>query len=335
MIRFLVGRMGSAVLTLIAASFLVFLMLELTPGNVAAKQLGPWASEASKQILYEQLSLDDPLLVRYGRWVGVLFGVIEDPLAATGLGYSDPRGSRYFGNFGYSHLYKLPVNDIIWPRLANTGLLAGLCLLLVIPLSLLLGMTAGVAEGRPLDRWLSTVCVVLTSLPEYATGVILMAVFVVWLGWLPGTSNLETGQGWSLASQLVMPTLVITCFVVGYIARIVRSSTAAVMRTPYIRTARLKGLPFRTIVLVHVLRNAMIAPFTVLLLQVSWLLSGVVVTEVVFGYPGFGRMLYEAAMFGDIALLEAATLVALLIASATQVTSDLSYRLLNPRIALP
>ena len=123
-------------------------------------------------------------------------------------------------------------------------------------------------------------------------------------------------------------------YATGYIARIVRNSMASVMGTPYVRTAILKGLSFRTVILVHALRNALIAPFTVILLQISWLLSGVVVTEVVFGYPGFGRMLYEAAMFGDVALLEAATLVALLIASATQLASDLAYRFLNPRIQL-
>jgi peptide/nickel transport system permease protein len=332
MLWFATNRLLGALATLVFASFLVFVLLELTPGNVAAKQLGPWASQASKDILFKQLKLDDPLPVRYGRWLGVLLGGVDEPFASTGLGFPDPRGSRYVGNFGYSQLYKMPVNDILWERLANTAILAAVAVLAIVPLALVIGIVAAMFEHSPIDRCLSTACVALAGIPEYASAVILMAVFVVWLGWLPGTSNLETGRGWSLASQLALPAAVLVLYDVGYVARIVRSSMAAVLRTPYIRTAILKGLPMRTVVTVHALRNAMIAPFTVLLLQISWLLSGVVVTEVVFSYPGFGRMLYEAAMFGDIALLEAATLTALVIASATQFASDIAYRFLNPRI---
>jgi peptide/nickel transport system permease protein len=118
----------------------------------------------------------------------------------------------------------------------------------------------------------------------------------------------------------------------GYVVRMVRGSTAEVMNKPYIRTAVLKGLSFRTVVWRHAVRNAMIAPFTVLLLQINFLISGVVVTEMVFAYPGFGRMLLEASLFGDIALIEAATLVALAIATTTQLLSDVGYALLNPQI---
>lgn len=334
MLWFAAKRLAGAMVTFLLASLLIFLLLEFTPGNVAAKQLGPWASQESKDILYAELNLGDPVLIRYGRWLGVLAGVLDDPLAATDLGYVDPRGSRYFGNFGFSHFYKLPVNDIIWDRLGNTALLAGVAFLIIVPLSILIGVLAGMYEGRMIDRVLSFVSVAFTSLPEYASAVILMAVFVVWLGWAPGTSNLETGHGWSLASQLTLPATVLVLFDTGYVARIVRNSMISVMRKPYIRTAMLKGLPSRTVVTVHALRNAMIAPFTVILLQISWLLSGVVVTEVVFGYPGFGRMLLDAALFGDVALLEAATLIALGIAMVTQLLSDLAYRLLNPRIRL-
>jgi peptide/nickel transport system permease protein len=116
----------------------------------------------------------------------------------------------------------------------------------------------------------------------------------------------------------------------GYVARMVRTSMAEVMAKPYIRTAVLKGLPRQTVILRHALRNAMIAPFTVLLLQINWLIGGVVVTELVFAYPGFGRMLLDASLFGDISLIVAATLVALFVATATQLASDIGYRLLDP-----
>ncbi len=159
-----------------------------------------------------------------------------------------------------------------------------------------------------------------------------MSIFVVTLGWLPGTSTLETSPEWSFASQLVLPVMVLVLYDFGYVARMVRGSMVEVMTRPYIRTAALKGLPYRTVILRHALRNAMIAPFTVILLQVNWLITGVIVTEVVFAYPGFGRMLLEAALFGDITLVEAATVIALIVAVTTQLIGDIGYMYLNPRI---
>ena len=126
----------------------------------------------------------------------------------------------------------------------------------------------------------------------------------------------------------------LVCYDFGYVARMMRGAMVEVMTRPYIRTAILKGLPRRVIILEHAMRNAMIVPFTVILLQLNWLITGVVVTETLFAYPGFGRMLLEAALFGDIALLEAATLVALTSAVTTQLAGDLGYMYLNPRIRL-
>jgi len=127
---------------------------------------------------------------------------------------------------------------------------------------------------------------------------------------------------------------VLVLYDAGYLVRMVRGSMADVMARPYIRTALLKGLPFRQVVMRHAVRNAMIAPFTVILLQINFLISGVVVTEMVFAYPGFGRMILDASLFGDIALIEAATLIALVVAVVTQMASDLGYALLNPQIRL-
>ncbi len=320
-------------LTFVVASFLVFAVTEFSPGNVARKTLGPYAAQESVDLLYQRLHLNDPLLVRYGRWIGVLTGVLADPLQdpALKLDFKDPRGDRYFGNFGYSTLFKAPVNDVLWDRLGNTLLLAGLAMVVIVPLSIVLGVLAGMRAGSAMDRVLSTASIVMTSVPEFALGVILVAVFVVFLGVLPGTSPLDAAAGWSIASQLVLPVAVLTIYDAGYVARMVRTSMVEVMARPYIRTAVLKGLPPRTVILRHALRNAMIAPFTVILLQVNWLIGGVVVTELVFAYPGFGRMLLEASLFGDISLIEAATLIALLVATATQLLSDIGYHVLNPQ----
>ena len=336
MLSFLMKRLVGLLLTLVAASFLVFAVTEFSPGNVARKTLGPYALQEQVDLLYKRLHLDDPLLVRYVRWMGVLLGAVDDPLQdpALKLGFEDPRGKRYFGNFGYSTLFKAPVNDVLWDRLRNTALLAGLAFALIVPLSLVSGILAGMREGSRLDRGISLVGIVFTSIPEFASGVILVALFVVGLGWLPGTSPLDRGTGWSLAAQLVLPVTVLTLYDSGYVARMVRGSMAEVMNKPFIRTAVLKGLPRRDVILRHAVRNAMIAPFTVILLQINFLISGVVVTEMVFAYPGFGRMLLEASLFGDIALIEAATLIALLVATSTQLVSDVGYMLLNPQIRL-
>src|SRR5215472_2623889 len=331
--RFVLRRSAEMLLTFLVASFLVFVVTEFSPGNVARKTLGPYASEESVDLLYQRLHLNDPLLVRYGRWIGVLTGILADPLQdpALKLDFQDPRGDRYFGNFGYSTLFKAPVNDVLWDRLGDTLLLAGLAMVVIVPLSIVLGVLAGMRAGSAMDRALSTASIVMTSVPEFALGVILVAIFVVFLGVLPGTSPLDKSAGWSIASQLVLPVAVLTIYDAGYVARMVRTSMAEVMARPYIRTAVLKGLSPRTVILRHALRNAMIAPFTVILLQVNWLIGGVVVTELVFAYPGFGRMLLEASLFGDISLIEAATLMALLVATATQLLSDIGYHVLNPQ----
>lgn len=334
MILFLVRRLAALMLTLVVASFLVFAVSEFSPGNVARKTLGPYALQSQVDILYRKLHLSDPLPLRYARWLGVLFGVIADPLQdpELKLGFTDPRGARYFGNFGYSTLTKGPVNDIIWDRLGNTALLAGIAFAMIVPLALVFGILSGMREGSLLDRTLSFTGIVLTSIPEYASGVFLAAIFVVALRLLPGTSPLDPAAGWSLSAQLVLPVLVLVLYDFGYVARMVRASMVEVMGKPYIRTAVLKGLRRREVILRHGIRNAMIAPFTVILLQINFLISGVVVTETVFAYPGFGRLLLEASLFGDIAIVEAATLIALVIATLTQLIGDLGYMLLNPQI---
>jgi peptide/nickel transport system permease protein len=334
MVGFVLRRLGHAVLTLLAASFLIFAVSEFSPGSVAHKMLGPYVEPVQVDILTKKLGLDDPLVVRYARWLGVLIGALPDPLAdpALNLGLSDPRGARYVGNLGYSQLYKAPVNDVIWGRLANTLLLAGIAFSIIVPLSLVFGILSGMREGSRLDRSLSVAGIILTSIPEFASGVILTAVFVVGLKWLPGISPLEARGEWSIAAQLVLPVAVLVLYDFGYVARMVRGSMVEVMGRAFVRTAFLKGLSRGQVVLRHAIRNAMIAPFTVLMLQLNWLITGVVVTEMVFAYPGFGRMLLEAALFGDIALVEAAALTALGLAVVTQFVSDLGYMLLNPRI---
>lgn len=303
---FFLKRLGYLVLTMVAVSFIVFIVNEFTPGSAARKQLGPFATQEQVDIRIKELGLDRPVLVRYGEWLG---NVVQ-------------------GDLGQSTLYKVPVNDILWDRLGETAVLAGIAFAIIVPLSILLGLLAGMREGSYLDRSISISSIVTTSIPEFASGVFLAWIFVAWLGILPGTST----EGWREPAQLVLPVLVMVLYDLGYVVRMVRASMVEVMMRPYIRTAILKGLDFKTVIRKHAFRNAMIAPFTVILLQVNYLVTGVVVVEAVFAYPGFGRMLLEGALSNDIALVQAGALVAVFVAVVTQIIGDLGYMMLNPRI---
>jgi peptide/nickel transport system permease protein len=199
----------------------------------------------------------------------------------------------------------------------------------MIPLSLSCGIIAGMKEGSAQDRITSFISIVTTSLPEIATAVILMSVFALWLKWFPANSAMVGGWNWL---ALVLPVMTLVLYDFGYVARMTRASMAEVMTSQYIRTAILKGLPYRRVILRHALRNALIAPFTIIVLQMNWLLSGVVVVEFFFQYAGFGKMLLDAALFGDIYVIQAATLVAVFVAVLSQIISDVGYSFLNPRI---
>ena len=310
MSAFLLRRLGFLLITLLATSFLVFAISEFAPGDVATKILGPYATADQVARLTEEMGLNRPMPVRYLDWLG---GVLS-------------------GELGTSTLFKQPVNEVLWGRLANTGLLAGIAFALIVPLSLVLGVVAGMREASLRDRSISVASIIATSVPEFASGVFLASVFAVWLGWLPGTSPLSLGGDWSLAQQLVLPVAVMVLYDLGYVVRMVRASMVEVMRAPYIRTAVLKGLTRSEVIFRHALRNALIAPFTVILLQINYLITGVVVVEAVFAYPGFGRMMLDAALAQDIALIEAGALVAVVIAVGTQIAGDIGYMLLNPRI---
>ncbi len=295
------------VLTMLVVSLLLFLLLEISPGSVAVKVLGPYTSEEQRNLWLEAHGYFDPIYVRYFRWLG----------------------NFAIGDFGESIRFKVPVGDVLWPRLANTGILALATLATVVPLSLGLGVLAGMREGSKLDRTISVGSIVTTSVPEFASAVLLSAIFVFYLDLLPGTSGMS--DGFDLV-QLVLPVMVLVLYDFGYVTRMTRASMAEVMMTHYIRTAVLKGLPYKTVIMKHALRNALIAPFTVIMLQINWLLSGVIVVEYYFAYKGFGALLLEASLNQDIFLIEACAMIAVFVAVATQTIADVGYTYLNPRI---
>lgn len=307
MLILIAKRIGIMAVTMFAVSLLLFLLLELSPGSVATKVLGQFSSQEQRNIWMEQHGYFEPLWYRYGVWAGNFLS----------------------GDLGESHRYRIPVADIMWPRLWNTAILGFWTFALLIPVSLVLGVLAGMQEGSKLDRTISVTSILTTSVPEFASAVFFAALFVFTLKWLPGTSGMINGFEFK---QLVLPVLVLFVYDFGYVARMTRASMAEVMTTPYIRTAVLKGLPYRQVILKHALRNALIAPFTVIMLQINWLLSGVIVVEFFFAYKGFGALLLEASLNQDIFVIEACSMVAVFVAVTTQTIADIGYTYLNPRI---
>ena len=307
MLIFVVRRFGTMVLTMVVVSLLLFLLLEINVASVAIKVLGPYSSEEQRQIWLEANGYLEPFYIRYFTWLG----------------------NFVVGDFGESIRFKVPVGEVLWPRLGNTGILGLATMIVVVPLALCLGVLAGMKEGSGLDRTISVGSIITTSIPEFASAVLLSAVFVFYLDLLPGTSSMA--GGFSL-NQLILPVMVLVLYDFGYVTRMTRASMSEVMMTHYIRTAVLKGLPYKTVILRHALRNALIAPFTVIMLQINWLLSGVIVVEFFYAYKGFGALLLEASLNQDIFLIEACAMVAVFVAVATQTIADVGYTYLNPRI---
>jgi peptide/nickel transport system permease protein len=201
------------------------------------------------------------------------------------------------------------------------------------PLALVLGLVAGLNEGKWIDRFLSVTSLIATATPEFASGIFLILIFTSWLHVLPGAVAITTEQSiFQHPEVLVLPVLTLTLVELGYVLRITRASMVEVMRTNYIRTAVLKGLPRLRIVFKHALRNALMAPITVIMLHVNWLIGGIVVVESVFGYPGLGRYALDAALFKDVFAVEAVTMVLVVIAVGSQLAADIVYTFLNPRI---
>ncbi len=261
--------------------------------------------------------------------------------AAAGRAMTEGSGERYFpikqgllrGDPGISLRTNRPVGPTLMRRLRNSFSLAGIAFVFIMPIALVLGLLAGLREGSPLDRLISLFSLVTTSVPEFASGVFLILIFAFWLKILPGaavfTSDIAPLRDPKL---LVLPVLTLTLVEVGYVARMTRASMVEVMSAPYIRTAFLKGLPYWRIVFGHAVRNALMAPVTVIMLHVNWLIGGIVVVEAVFGYPGLGLYLLDSALFKDINAIEAGAMVMVALAVSTQLIADIIYTFLNPRI---
>ncbi len=343
---FILRRLGVMILTALCLTFIVFWLTNLYPNlEKLAKTQGNFrmSDEAVTSYLDKNGYLQ-PLPVKFGQWLGVLPGwEREVDGKATGRCFTSDtpveERAKYCGvlqgDWGYSTVFKDDVSAIVTTRLGLTGKLMFAVMLVMVPMALVVGVLAGMREGSKLDRSLSTFSIASTATPEYVSGVIFIAIFAssaFGLKWFKGsaTSAMENAT----FENFTLPVLTISLYGMGYIARMTRASMTEVMTAQYIRTARLKGVKFSDIVLKHALRNALIAPFTVIMLQFPWLLNGVVIVETLFNYKGFGWLLVQAAGNNDIELLLAVSVVSVAVVLVTQLISDIGYVYLNPRIRI-
>jgi peptide/nickel transport system permease protein len=329
------------VLTMICLTFVVFYLVNLEPNlkKLALTQTNSRASQTEIESWLDRYGYRDPFLKRYAEWVGLWPkqpARSEDGKPIPRFSYCGETTTPQFsgvleGDFGCSTKFRTKVSRKLFPALEATGILMFWVMVVMVPGALLIGILAGMREGSRTDRMLSILAIGSTATPEYVSGVIFTVVFATWLGWFNGSAASATFHGITFVN-FTLPVMTLAIYGMGYIARMTRASMVEVMTAQYIRTARLKGLSFSGVVMKHALRNALIAPFTVIMLQFPWLLTGVVVVEIMFRYQGFGYTLVEAAGNNDIDLLLGCSLVSVFIVLITQLISDIGYALLNPRI---
>lgn len=350
MALFLLRRIGTMLLTALCLTFIVFWLTNLAPNleKLAKNQGNVRMTDEQVTSFLQDRGYAQPLPLKYAQWLGVAPGwVIEGRDGTTRSRCNGalengvmPEDGRSFcgvlqGDWGYSTVFQDGVGSIIATRLGLTGKLMFWVMMVMVPGALIIGVLAGMREGSRTDRSLSTVSIITTATPEYVSGVVFIAVFAstaFGLRWFNGsaTSAMENAT----FENFTLPVMTIALYGMGYIARMTRASMAEVMTAQYIRTARLKGVSFPNIVMKHALRNALIAPFTVIMLQFPWLLNGVVIVETLFNYKGFGWTLVQAAGNNDIELLLGVSVVSVFVVLITQLISDIGYVYLNPRISV-
>jgi peptide/nickel transport system permease protein len=364
MVVFVLRRIGIILLTALTLSYIVFALTNLPSslGKLAKAEGSVRMSDEEVARWLDENGFGGSMVWRYGEWLGLAPGWTHTDEAGVTRGRCleavktsdtpDAAVSEYCGilqgYWGFSTVFKQPVSEVMARSLAATGWLMFWVMAVMVPSSLILGVLAGMREGSRTDRALSGVAIVTTATPEYVSGVVLIALFASatagvspvlaeW-GWISG-KTLFPGTATSAMEKITfmnffLPVMTIALYGIGYIARMTRASMTEVMTQQYIRTARLKGVSFRQVVMKHALRNALIAPFTVIMLQFPWLLNGVVISETLFNYKGFGWTLVQAAGNNDINTLLGCTVVAVLVVLVTQLISDIGYVFLNPRIRL-
>jgi len=311
MAKYLLRRFGFIVLTLILASVIIFSATQLLPGDVAQVVLGQFATETAVENLREELGLNRPLHEQYLSWAGNFIK----------------------GDWGNSLVSRLPVRPMVLGRLKNSAMLAGVALLLYVPLGIILGVIAALKRDKFLDHAIAGVSMAFVGLPEFVSGLLLISFLAIGLGWLPANSSIDPESTFVEAFRyLILPAITVSLTGLGYIARMTRSGTIDVLRTDYVRAADLKGLPAWKVLFSHVLRNALLPTVTVVAMGIGWLLGGLIVTEAVYGYPGLGRLLVYGIQRRDLPLIQACSMIVVTVYMLSNLGADILYSVLNPRI---
>ncbi|HEV8155120.1 MAG TPA: ABC transporter permease [Gaiellales bacterium] len=310
--RYILKRLGLSLITLLIVSFTVFAAAEVLPGDVARTVLGPYASRQQVDQLNHKLGTDQPLVRRYLTWAGNFIK----------------------GDWGTSPILNVPVRPLVLDRLKNSLILAGFALLLIVPISVLLGVLAALNYGGAADRIITITGLSFVALPEFVVGTFVIVIFAVQLGWFPTSSSVPDANPVDIFQQLLLPSIPLMFVLFGYISRMARVGTVESLRSNYTRTAVLKGLPQRQVVGRHVLRNSLLPTITVVSVQVGYLVGGLVVVETLFSYPGIGQLILNAAISHDLPVLEPAVLMIAIIYLVANFIADVLVAVLNPRVRL-
>lgn len=312
MAAFLLKRLATLLATLLATSVIVFLVLEILPGDPALLVLGIDATDEQLAVFRREYGFDKPVLDRYLLWIGNLLT----------------------GDFGISYAYKTPVWPLIAERLALTYPLAASAMLLTVVLALGLGVYAAAQHNRPGDLAIMGISQLGISIPNFWFGLLLILLFAVNLGWFSAGGF----PGWSGDSvtaalkSLILPSVSLAVVQAAILARITRSSVLEVLREDFVRTARAKGLSRQAVLWGHVLRNALIPVITVIGLQFGNLLTGTIVVEQVFSLPGLGRLIFQAISNRDIEVVKAAVILLAFTVVAVNFVVDVLYAVIDPRL---
>ena len=291
---------------------IVFLAAQVLPGDVGRRILGPFADQASVDALNEQLGANEPLLTQYWDWFS----------------------SFITGDLGESAQNR-PVSDVLLDPLVASAKLALLAFIIVVPLAILGGVIAAIHEGSFRDRLISVGGLSATAIPEFVWAVFFIVVFALGLGLFPTTAQFPDGASvFTQLEYLLLPALCLVCVLFGYIARMARAGTIEALDADYTRTATLKGLPRRTVIRRHVLRNSLLPTIAVVATQAGYLMGGLVIIELIFNYQGIGQAIVRAAQQKDIPVLQSGVLLIGIVYLVATLIADILYSVLNPRVRL-
>jgi peptide/nickel transport system permease protein len=290
----------------------IFLASQVLPGDVGRRVLGPFADQASVDALNHQLGTDRSLVAQYWDWIS---GVLT-------------------GDLGQS-IRNRPVSDVLSTAIVDSAKLALLAFIIVVPLAIAGGVIAAMNEGSFRDRVISVGGLSATAIPEFVWAVIFILIFALGLGLFPTTAQAPDGAGiLTQVKYLTLPAFCLVCTLFGYIARMARAGTIEALESDYTRTAILKGLPRRTVIRRHVLRNSLLPTIAVVATQAGYLIGGLVIIETIFNYQGIGLTLARAATQKDIPVLQSGVLIIGVVYLVATLIADILYSVLNPRVRL-